>query len=257
MEAREEARPASAAPNAPPPSRAWPLVVALLGLAAIAALVLVYVIASARRIPGDLAQQGQAALREARRIAEAFRSGTITVSFRSYATEVTGTTYFQFATLKQEEAFERKDEASLLWGQLALPDVVVEARAPVEYTYYLDFGKRWDFRREDGAVYVIAPAIEFNTPAIDASAIRFDVRSGSVLRSEAAALEKLRLGLTEMSKLRARANVELVREMGRRKTQEFVSGWLRHSFEDAGRYTVRVAFADERESRAPEQTPRR
>jgi len=35
-----------------------------------------------------------------------------------------------------------------LQGALALPDVVVEARAPVAYTYFLDLDMEWRFRLE-------------------------------------------------------------------------------------------------------------
>ena len=42
------------------------------------------------------------------------------------------------------EVFERTDSATVFWGQLALPDVVVRARAPFEYTYYLDLNKTWE-----------------------------------------------------------------------------------------------------------------
>jgi len=53
------------------------------------------------------------------------------------------------------EVFERTDSATVFWGQLALPDVVVRARAPFEYTYYLDLNKTWELtlkkKHGDGA----------------------------------------------------------------------------------------------------------
>jgi hypothetical protein len=228
----------------PGPRSLWPLAAAALGVAALfagGALVL----KRAADVPRDLAAQGREALKEVRSIAEAFRTGTVTTSFTSYATEVSSGTYLQFATLKQREVFQRKDTATLLWGQLALPDVVVEARAPVEYTYYLDLGERWELRQEGALVRVLAPPIAFNAPAIDASAIRFEVREGSMLRNEDVVIEALKAGLSEMAKTKARQNIPLVREVGRRRTEEFVERWLVSGFSDGAAYHARVTFADE------------
>jgi hypothetical protein len=214
----------------------WPAAATVIALGAIAAGL--YAWRSALQAPGQLAG-------EARQIAAAFKSGTLTTSFASYASEVRGTSFLQFATLKQMEIFERKDEAALFWGQLALPEVVVEARAPVEYTYYLDLNDPWRFVIEAETLLVYAPAVRFNTPALDVSALRFEIKKGSVLRDEAAVQAALSQGLTELARHRARQNVTLVRETGRRQTEEFVATWLQARFSDAKNLRVRVTFADE------------
>ena len=223
----------------------WPLAVAALGLAAILTAGALFVVRRVTSLPADLVEQGRGLVGDLKSVAAAFRSGTITTSFSSYASEVSGTTYLQFATLRQVEVFERKDEVTLLWGQLALPDVVVEARAPVEYTYYLDLDKAWTLKLEGDTILVAAPPIEFNSPALDASALRFEVREGSVFRDEAAALEQLRRGLSDLAKLRARQHVALVRETGRRRTEQFVETWLARAFSDGARHRAKVTFPDE------------
>jgi hypothetical protein len=223
----------------------WALVVAVLGVVAIVAGGGLYLVKRTADMPGEVAEQGRKVLKDLQSIAAAFQQGTVTTTFTSYATEVSGSAFFQFATLKQVEAFERRDTSTVLWGQLALPDVVVEARAPVEYTYYLDLNKSWSLRLEKGIVWVTAPRIEWNTPAIDASAIRFQVREGSVFRDENLAMDHLRAGLTEMARMKAQQNVALVREVGRRKTEEFVETWLVRGFSDGGSYRAKVVFADE------------
>jgi hypothetical protein len=223
----------------------WALVVAVLGVVAIVAGGGLYLVKRTADMPGEVAEQGRKVLKDLQSIAAAFQQGTVTTTFTSYATEVSGSAFFQFATLKQVEAFERRDASTVLWGQLALPDVVVEARAPVEYTYYLDLNKPWSLRLENGVVWVTSPRIEWNTPAIDASAIRFQVREGSVFRDENLAMDHLRAGLTEMARVKARQNVALVREVGRRKTEEFVETWLVRGFSDGGSYRAKVVFADE------------
>ena len=215
-----------------------------------------YVFRSVRSLPTDVVKEGKEVVRGLQALAQAFREGTITTSFASYATEVSGSNYLQFATLKQMEVFERKDQASLLWGQLALPDVVVEARAPVQYTYYLDLDKEWTFRLEGNRVDVVVPPIEFNTPAIDVSALRFTVREGSVFRDEDAVTAQLKQGLSTLAAQRAREHIPVVRELGRRKTADFVEKWLVARFRDGGDYRVRVAFADEPSPRPPGEPPR-
>lgn len=219
-----------------------PLAIAAVAMVAIAACVAVYVYERTRALPGDALR---ATAREASRIAAAFRTGTITTSFTSYATEVQDGLKLQFATLKQVEIFERKDEAALFWGQLALPDVIVEARAPVEFIYYLDLEEPWSFTLQEGTLLVVVPAIRWNAPAVDVSAIRYEVKQGSLLRDQAAVLEKLRLGITQLSSTRAAQNVPLVRETGRRRAEEFVETWLRSRFGEGEAIRARVSFKDE------------
>lgn len=204
-----------------------------------------YVFTSLLRVPADVARGGKELVRGLATVAEAFRSGSVTTRFLSHATEVTGSNRLQFATLDQVETFERTDEATVLWGQLALPDLVVEARAPVQYTYYLDLNGAWRFVLEGERIYVLAPPIRYNKPAVDASEIRYTVREGSLLRDEEEALERLKAGITWMSVARARENVGLVRELARRETRHFVEAWLKPSFGDGDRYVVEVVFADE------------
>lgn len=225
----------------------WPVAFAVVAVVTILAAtgVALYVIRVTHALPGQVMEGGRAVLKDLQNIAQAFHSGTVTTSFISYATEMEGSSYLQFLTLKEVEVFERKDSAATFWGLVQLPDVVVRARAPVEYTYYVDFDKKWDLRLEQQTIRVVAPPIEFNMPAIDASEIRFDVVAGSVLRDEAAAIEALRNGLTQASKLRARENIPLIRELGRKQTAEFVEKWLAHSFSDATSYRVVVFFSDE------------
>jgi hypothetical protein len=217
----------------------------VLGLALILTLGVVYALRRATSLPAEIVEQGRGVLRDLKSVAEGFRTGTVTTSFASHATEVSGSTFLQFATLRQVEVFQRKDSTTLLWGQFSLPDVVVEARAPVEYTYYLDLNKPWNLRLEGDTILVSAPAIEFNTPALDASALRFEVREGSVFRDEAAVTEQLRRGLSSLAKLRARQHVVLVRETGRRRTEQFVETWLGRTFSDGAKHRAKVTFADE------------
>ena len=233
---------------APPPrssisSWAWPLaIVVVVALLVGSAL---YVFVSLREAPGRAVDKGREVLRDLAGVAAAFRQGTVETRFISYATGVTGSQRFQFATLEQMEIFSRRDRSSVMWGYLELPDVVVEVTAPVTYTYTLDLDAPWEMTLEGDSIRVVAPAIEANKPAVDASEIEYAVRQGSVLRDEEAALANLKRTLTELTRLRARDHVPLIRELGRRETEKFVATWLARTFEDGGDYRVEVVFADE------------
>jgi hypothetical protein len=238
-----------------PRHAAWALAAAVVAVALIVAGGFLYVFRSVRSLPGEVAESGREALAQLKEVAAAFRTGTITTTFRGDATSVVGTTRLQFAELRQDEAFERRDAAAVLWGTLALPDVVVEARAPVAYTYFLDLDKEWRFRLEEGIVHVTAPAVEWNRPAPDVSALRFSVREGSVLRDEQLVLERLRAELTPLLERRAGAHVPLVHETGRRKVEAFVETWLVQRFSDGRQYRARVVFADEPQAAASPRAP--
>lgn len=228
------------------PSHApWALAAAVVAVVAIVAGGALYVFRSLARLPGDVVDGGRQALRELRDVASGFHAGTVTTTFRGYATEVAGTTRLQFAELRQEEVFERRDSEAVLWGTLALPDVVVEARAPVTYVYFLDLEKEWRFRLEGRDVLVVVPPVEWNRPAADVSALRFSVREGSVFRDEQLVLDRLRAELTPLLDRRARQHVPLVREAGRRRVEAFVETWLVRGFADGGAYRARVLFGDE------------
>jgi hypothetical protein len=131
-----------------------------------------------------------------------------------------------------------------------LPDVVVEARAPVEVTYYLDLNAEWKLVLRDNVIYVQAPPIRFNKPAVDASEIRYEVRQGRVFRDTASVQDALKKSVTGLAGLRAKENINLVRETGRKQTAEFVEKWLSRTFPDGKDYPVKVFFPDEKPSGA-------
>lgn len=203
---------------------------------------------SCRNLPGDAIDKTGRTLEKAGRaladVASAFRQGTIRTEFFSYATTISNQQYFQFATLKQTEVFTRSEESTTAFGYLPLPEVVVEARAPVEYTYHVDFNGPWNFVVKDGVLHVHTPPIRSNRPAVDASKITYEVKKGYLKTAEAQ--ENLKNSITSLSVLRAKENVPLVRENGRRQIMEFVERWLARSFTDGKQYPVKVHFPGEK-----------
>ena len=221
----------------------WAIAMAFL---TIACLVLpIMLIRSAMTRVRSLGGTAESALIAVRHMADGFRTGEVETTLRSYGAQVHGMSRFQFAELRQLESFERKDSTSLAWGTIPLPDVVVEARGQVVYTYVLDLQKRWDLKLTDRIVDVVAPSPEWGTPALDPSTLTFETKKGSVLRDEAAVREALQQGLPKLLVDRAREHLPLVRETGRKTTEAFVRNFLLSHYDDAAGMTIRVRFADE------------
>ena len=107
------------------------------------------------------------------------------------------------------------------------------------------------FRLEDHDVFVLAPVVQWNRPAVDVSSLRYVVTSGSVFRDEALVQDRLRDDLTALALLRARQNLPLVLETGRREVAAFVEGWLVQRFSDGRDYRAHVRFAGEPEAPSP------
>ena len=241
-----------------PAKSSWPKAVTVLGLAAMFVGAALWTMKRMSELPGAAVDKGVAIVKEfggnAASVAAAFLQGTVREEFLSHATALTGTSRFQFATLHQGEIFQREESGSAAWGLIPLPKVVVQAQAPVEYSYYLDFKEPWEFRKEGQSITVLAPPISANTPAVNVSALKFYTLEGSVWRDEGAVRERLRETLTVSLKRRARENAKLVREIGRQRLAEFVKTWLAEKFGDGRDYRVTVIFPDEQPLDVGEKT---
>lgn len=242
--------PAAPARNAWPKVCGWVAVVALLVGGA------VFVVREVVQAPAKVIEQSTGMIREGgrqlRSLAEAFHQGTVRMEFLSHAAELAGASRFQFATLKQNEVFKREETGATAWGWVPLPRVVVQAQAPVEYGYTVDFAAPWQFEREGEVLRVLAPPIEANTPALDVSALQFYTLEGSLWRDEAAVRERLRASLSGALKERAVQNEKLVREIGRQRLEQFVEKWVAGNFSDGPRLQVKVIFPDERAATSPD-----
>lgn len=238
--------------HAPPLRNPWPRAVATITVAGMLVGGAVFVAREAVHAPGEVLQKMREMLgrggAQLRNVAEAFQQGTVRTEFLSSATEIAGMSRYQFATLKQAESFKREESGTTAWGWVPLPKVVVQAVAPVEYGYSLDFDAPWEFLRDGETVIVFPPPIIPGTPAIDVSALTFYTLEGSIWRDEHAVEEKLRQSLTDSLKVRAAQNVQLVREVGRVRLAAFVEKWLAEKFSDGASFHVKVVFPDERVS---------
>ncbi len=223
--------------------RAWAIAVAALAIVAI--LAGVYAVRWVLGVPGRTVEAGREIVGDLKGLAAAFRQGTIETTFISHATRLAGGNKLIVAELDQTEIYARRESNSVLWGTLKLPEVVVEARVPVEYVYFLDLADAWEFELRDRDLRVRAPRLRFSSPALDVSRLDYEIRASSVFRDEDAAIAALQAGLTELSRQRAREHIPIVRETARRHTEVFVRNWLSGAFENAEVRRIDVVFADE------------
>ena len=243
--------PQPAPPTLPPgnPPNPWARTVLWLGVVLILVAGVVYCVKRVLEVPERLGDKAIRVIDKAGQkmsdIASAFTRGTVSNSFISYATTISNQTYLQFAMLKETERFTRTESYTTAFGYLPLPEVVVEARAPVQYTYYLDLNEHWRFVLESNRICVFTPAIRYNQPAVDVSALTFELRKGILNYKRNEVQEQLRKAISGMVALRARENIPLVRETGRRQTEQFIERWLARSFADGQQYTVKVFFPGE------------
>ena len=241
-------RPGPASASASVPRSDWAKATLGMVIVGVIGLNLALIIRSCRTAPGEVIDKVGQVIQKAGQaladVASAFKQGRVTTEFISYATSLTNQQHLQFAMLKQTELFTRTEGRSTGFGYIPLPEIVVEARAPVEYTYYLDLNARWDLVLKDDVIFVFAPPIQFNKPAVDASAITYEVRKGYLKTAEAQ--ENLKKSITSLVTLRAKDNISLIRENARRQTTEFVEHWMSGAFQDGKHYPVKVFFPDEK-----------
>lgn len=178
-------------------------------------------------------------------VASAFRTGRLRQEFYSQAVEMTGTTKLQVATLKQFEVFQNEEGGTVAWDLVELPKVVVQAQAPVEYSYLVDLSGPWEFRHDEKTLTVVPPPIEAGTPALDVSALKFFTIEGRLWPHETRVRERLRESVTGRLARRAQNNTDLVRELARRQIGSFVEKWVAERFSDGKAYQIKVVFPDE------------
>lgn len=241
--------------------RSWSKTVSTVGVVLIIVLGIIYIFRTSCEMPGKVVDKiGQifsSGTNEIKEIAQAFMKGTVVTEFRSYAVEVKSSNYLQFAKLNTNEQFSRTVSKSIFWDKVDLPEVKVDIRVPVEYTFYMDLNGIWKFTLRDlGSkadeiieVIVHAPEIQLNRPSINLT--RLTIRKeGSILRTDENEVEKqLRQEILSSCIRRGKNKIQLIRAIARDEVEKFVQNWfINIQFKD---YKIKphvkaVYFADEK-----------
>lgn len=185
-------------------------------------------------------------------LAEKFRTGTITHTFRESIPQVRGTggDVLELAVSRSEETFTQADEKWIGWDFVYLGTTIVEIRVPVTYRYHVRLSDPWHLAVRDQVCLVLAPRLRPSLPpAIDTANLEKRAESGWARFDKSAQLNDLEKGLTRQVSMRAMdsRHLALVREECRKAVANFVRNWLLREEqwrEDRFR-AVQVVFPDE------------
>lgn len=169
-------------------------------------------------------------------VAESFKSGKVVTEFHDYITRIEGSNRLQVATLHSFDTFTKKDSRSYFWDMVKLPDVVVEFKAPIEYTYFISLKGDWSFSWDENSkgITVIAPQIEPGTPAIDISKMEIYEKKGSIFRDSEKVKQQLKSELSDKLNWAANEKIPLIKETARKQIAEFIQEWfIRYYFKDS------------------------
>ena len=151
----------------------------------------------------------------------------LSVQFTSYMNQTRGVRKIQLVEVTSVEVIERTSKFSLFWDTLKFPDVVVLARIPTIYSYFIDLEKPFKLRFEDDVLTIQAPPLEAGPPAPDISGISYEVREGSVFRDTRRAFDELRKTITPLLRQKAELNKPHTRAEAEKQLELLVHAWLR------------------------------
>ncbi len=164
-------------------------------------------------------------------IAERFKTGNITHTFRESIPSVHANQgdILEVAVSESDETFTRTDERRVAWDWLYLGTTVVEIRVPVTFRYHVRLSDDWKLAAEDHVCVVRAPPIRPSLPpAIHVDRMEKKAESGWARFDKADQLDQLERSMS--TTLTARAvddrHIALIREACRQSIAGFVRNWL-------------------------------
>ena len=95
------------------------------------------------------------------------------------------------AKLSEDLEFSRESSFKL-FESISLPKAVVQIHFSVDYNYYVDLSKNWNFKTENGVLYASAPIIEFERPNVDFNSLKFIIKQKGLFINEKELVEKLK-----------------------------------------------------------------
>ena len=187
-------------------------------------------------------------------IAEKFKTGQITETFRESVVQVksTGGDLLELATIKNDETFTKSEENRAFWGRLDLGTTTSEIRVPVTFRYHLRLSDPWTLETRSNVCVVLAPPIRPSLPpALHTDQMVKRTDSGWAEFKAQQKMNELEKSITPKLDQRSgdETHLALVREQCRQSVAEFVKTWLMkedHWREDRFSSII-VRFPDERE----------
>ena len=174
-----------------------------------------------------------------------FSQEKLKTSFVSYVNSVRGVKKIQLAEIQSLEVIERESKFSLFWNMIEMPDVVVQAKIPVFYSYYVDLDEPLTFSHRQGELWVEAPALRANPPAADVSAITYEVKKGSIFRNPKPVIEEVRQKITPLLNESAEQKKSLVIESAKQQLEDIIQLWISQNPEFRSQiHSIRIQFSE-------------
>lgn len=154
----------------------------------------------------------------------------ITQTFIGYTEQMKKVQHLLLLKITRNETDRKEYRFSHPWimNGKTLSSSVMEVRAPVTYSYYVDMKGPWKIVCEGETLTIVAPKIQVEEPAVDLTRLDTHIDSGKLIFNEPAKLEELRRQFyTDMvKKATSREYMESIREDARRSLAEFANGWI-------------------------------
>jgi len=151
----------------------------------------------------------------------------VEVRVQNYVIATYGVTRLQVVEDVTLEKIERREKDSVFWNLIRLPDIVVEVHVPVVTTYYVDLEKGFQIEQTDGHWTFTVPALEFNMPAADVSAVDYRLRQGKFFQRTEEVKQSLEKTLTPLLIQRAEEATLRLKPRAEEKLRDFLSQWVR------------------------------
>ena len=154
----------------------------------------------------------------------------ITQTFIGYTEQTKKVQHLLLLKITRNETDRKEYTFSHPWIMNGKPlsNAIMEVRAPVTYSYYVDMKGSWKIISEGETLTVVAPKIQAEEHATDMSRLDTHIDSGKLIFNEPAKLEELRKQFyTDMiRKSTSREYMDSIREDARRSLAEFANGWI-------------------------------
>jgi hypothetical protein len=233
----------------------FPWRTAILGIVVVIIALLIWHFASKSRddVRNTVTTIADVVKKTAPEIAEKFKTGRITETFRESVIQVksTGGDILELATSRNDETFTRSEENKAFRGYLNLGTTTSEIRVPVTFRYHLRLSDPWTLEARSNVCRVLAPPIRPSLPpALHTDQMVKRTESGWAEFNSQQKMQELEKTITPKLNERAmdETHLALVREQCRKSVAEFVKAWLMKEdyWRTDGFSSIIVRFPDEK-----------
>lgn len=238
----------------------WPKAVVAAAVVLVAAFALIAYLDTGGAIRDAVSRGfglGDKILETGPKIAEKFRTGKITLTFRESLPRFRESRgdVLEVAVFESDEIFQLTDERRIAWDLIYLGTTVAEIRVPATFRYHVRLSDDWRLETRGQVCLVSAPPLRPSLPpAIHTDRMEKFAENGWARFDKNEKLDQLERNLTPALAQRAADpdHLRLARERARYGVAEFVKNWLlREDHWRKDRFSaIVVVFADESEDLA-------